>query len=107
MTAAWDVQYSTDGSESHATYNSATDRYVRYRGTDGVLGPWQPIHTPRNTNDWIPIRTNDLVYPAGANVDFLQAAYDFGDFAELLFIVAGYRSVAGGRRHGRNGGGRG
>ena len=34
-----------------------------------------------------------MVYPGGANQDELDAVYDFGNFSELLFIVASYRQV--------------
>ena len=89
VTAVWDIQYSTDAMTWTVTQPDLFN-YIRYRDLD--TGEWGPL-IPTRTNDWIAIRTNDLVYPAASNVDELQAAYDFGNFAELLFIVAGYRSV--------------
>ena len=94
VTAAWDIQYSTDGITWVST-EPDLNAYVRYRDQEtGEFGPTIPVGTNVGSNDWIAIRTNDLVYPAGANVDELDAVYDFGNFSELLFIVAGYRSVS-------------
>ena len=91
--AAWDIQYSEDGTTWTGTEPDIYD-YIRYRDEDtGEYGPIIPVGTNVGNNDWVAIRTNDLVYPAGSNVDFLQAAYDFSNIAELLFIAAGYRSV--------------
>ena len=96
VTAVWDIQYSTDDGSTWTT-TEPTDlyHYIRYRDeSTGDWGPTIPVGTNVGSNDWVPIRTNDLVYPGGTNVDELQAAYNFGNFAELLFIVAGYRSVS-------------
>ena len=94
VTAAWDIQYSIDGSTWTTTEPTDVYHYIRYRDQEtGTFGPTIPIGTNVGSNDWQPIRTNDLVYPGGANEDELQAVYDFGNFAELLFIVAGYRSI--------------
>ena len=94
VTAVWDIQYSTDGTTWVST-EPDLNAYVRYRDQEtGEFGPTIPVGTNVGSNDWQPIRTNDLVYPAGANVDELDAVYDFGNFSELLFIVAGYRSVS-------------
>ena len=94
VTAAWDIQYSTDrGTTWTSVQPSGSNYFIRYRNQEtGLFGPPIPVGTS-GLNDWVPIRTNDLVYPGGANVDELDAVYDFGNFAELLFIVAGYRSV--------------
>ena len=95
VTAVWDVQYSFDGT-TWTTVRSAntTVNYIRYRNQEtGEWGDIIPVGTNVGSNDWQPIRTNDLVYPGGSNQDELDAVYDFGDFAELLFIVAGYRSI--------------
>ena len=95
VTAAWDIQYSTDDGSTWTT-TEPTDlyHYIRYRDQEtGEWGPIIPIGTNVGSNDWQPIRTNDLVYPGSANQDVLGADYDFGDFAELLFIVAGYRLI--------------
>ena len=93
VTAVWGVQYSTDGS-TWVTTEPDLYNYVRYRdlGT-GEFGPTIPVGTNVGSNDWQPIRTGDLVYPGSSNQDELGANYDFGDIAELLFIVAGYRSI--------------
>ena len=94
VTAVWDIQYSTDGVTWVST-EPDLNAYVRYRDQEtGLFGPIIPVGTNVGSNDWIAIRTNDLVYPAGANVDELDAVYDFGNFSELLFVVAGYRSVS-------------
>ena len=96
ITAVWDIQYSTDDGSTW-TNIEPTDlyHYIRYRDQEtGLWGPIIPVGTNVGSNDWQPIRTNDLVYPASTNVDELGAAYDFGNFAELLFIVAGYRLVS-------------
>ena len=95
VTAAWDIQYSTDDGSTWTT-TEPTDlyHYIRYRDQEtGEWGPIIPVGTSVGSNDWQPIRTNDLVYPGNANEDELGAAYDFGDFSELLFVVAGYRLI--------------
>ena len=93
VTAAWDIQYSTDGTTWVST-EPDLNAYVRYRDQEtGEFGPTIPVGTNVGSNDWIAIRTNDLVYPGGANQDELDAVYDFGNFSELLFIVASYRQV--------------
>ena len=93
VTAAWDIQYSTDGTTWVST-EPDLNAYVRYRDQEtGEFGPTIPVGTNVGSNDWQPIRTNDLVYPGGANQDELDAVYDFGNFSELLFFVASYREV--------------
>ena len=95
VTAAWDIQYSIDGSTWTTTEPTDVYHYIRYRDQEtGTFGPTIPIGTNVGSNDWQPIRTNDLVYPGGSNEDELDAVYDFGNFSELLFIVAGYRSIS-------------
>ena len=96
VTAVWDIQYSTDdGSTWTTTEPTDVYHYIRYRDQEtGEWGPIIPVGTDVGNNDWQPIRTNDLVYPGGSDEDELQAAYDFGDFSELLFVAAGYRSVS-------------
>ena len=94
VTAAWDIQYSIDGSTWTTTEPTDTYHYIRYRDQEtGEFGPTIPIGTNVGSNHWQPIRTNDLVYPGGSDEDELQAAYDFGDFSDLLFVAASYRSV--------------
>ena len=95
VTAVWDVQYSFDGTTwTTVRPTNSTINYIRYRDQEtGLWGEIIPVGTNVGNNDWQPIRTNDLVYPGSSNQDELDAVYDFGDFAELLFIVAGYRSV--------------
>ena len=94
VTAAWDIQYSIDGSTWTTTEPTDTYHYIRYRDQEtGEFGPTIPIGTNVGSNDWQPIRTNDLVYPGGSDEDELQAAYDFGNFSDLLFVAASYRSV--------------
>ena len=95
VTAAWDIQYSTDDGTTWTT-TEPTDlyHYIRYRDQEtGEWGPIIPIGTSVGSNDWQPIRTNDLVYPGGSDEDELGAYYDFSDFSELLFVAAGYRLV--------------
>ena len=93
VTAAWDIQYSTNGIESHETYDSVNDDYVRYRGTDGTLGPWIPIGTNVGANTWNALVTHQNVYPGGSDYDNVVVDYDFGLFSDLLFIMAGFRDV--------------
>ena len=94
VTAAWDIQYSADGTTWVSVEPTDIYNYIRYRDQEtGEFGPTIPVGTNVGNNDWQPIRTNDLVYPGGSNQDELGAVYDFGNFAELLFIVAGYRSI--------------
>ena len=94
VTGVWDIQYSIDGSTWTVTEPTDTYHYIRYRDQEtGEFGPTIPIGTSVGNNDWQPIFTGTQVYPGGSNEDELVAVYDFGDFAELLFIVAGYRQI--------------
>ena len=94
VTGVWDIQYSIDGSTWTVTEPTDVYHYIRYRDQEtGEFGPTIPVGTNVGNNDWQPIRTGDLVYPGSSNEDVLGADYDFSDFAELLFIVAGYRQI--------------
>ena len=93
VTAAWDVQYSTNGSESHETYSSENDNYVRYRDEDGVLGPWLPIGTSIINNNFEPKITGANVYPANQAFDSLVFVEDMSQVVEVLFEVTGFRNV--------------
>ena len=93
VTAAWDVQYSTDGSEDHETYNSSEDNYVRYRDEDGGLGPWILIGSSVGNNNFEPKITGENVYPGNQAFDSLVFVEDMSQIVELLFEVTGFRNV--------------
>ena len=93
VTAAWDVQYSTNAIESHETYDSTLDHYTRFRDSDGTLGPWIPIGTTVGANTWQALVSHQNVYPGNASEDNVVIVYDFGLFSDILFLMAGFRNV--------------
>ena len=93
VTAAWDVQYSTNAIESHETYDSTLDHYTRFRDSDGTLGPWIPIGTTVGANTWLALVSHQNVYPGNASEDNVVIVYDFGLFSDILFLMTGFRNV--------------